>query len=110
MISGLDQLAKYLPTRWAWDELVFPPPPYKPHMPHQSGDLEYIMDRVVDLGWMLPSLQSSVSQQHREFVCMVHGLLFEGSVLAYNPAINGAECIPVRGSASDLLLVEEAST
>ena len=34
MISCLDQLTKCLPTRWAWDELVFPPPPIKPHMPH----------------------------------------------------------------------------
>ena len=26
VISHLDQLAKCLPTRWAWDELVFPLP------------------------------------------------------------------------------------
>ena len=41
---------------------------------------------------------------------MVLGLLFEGSVLAYDSATNGAEWIPIQGSASDLSLVEEAST
>ena len=30
-------------------------------------------------------------------------------MLAYDPATNGAEWIPVQGSASDLLPVEEAS-
>ena len=56
VISCLDQLAKYLPTRWAWDELVFPPPPTKPCLPHQSGHLGYIRGSMVDLGQALPSL------------------------------------------------------
>ena len=43
VISHLDQLAKHLPTRRAWDELVFPPPPAEPCMPCQSGHLGYII-------------------------------------------------------------------
>ena len=49
VISHLDQLAKRLPTRRAWDELVFPPPPAEPHMPHWSGHLGYIRGHMVDL-------------------------------------------------------------
>ena len=33
VISHLDQIPKRLPTRWAWDDLVFPPPSAKPCMP-----------------------------------------------------------------------------
>ena len=110
VISCLDQLAKCLPTSWAWNELVFPPPPAKPHMPHRSGHLGYIRGCVVALGQMLPSLRFCVSEPDIEFICMAWGVLFEGSVLAYDPTTNGAEWIPVQGSASNLSPVEEAST
>ena len=40
---------------------------------------------------------------------MVQGLLFEGSVLAYDPTANGVKWILVRGSASNLSPAEEAS-
>ena len=95
---------------WAWDELVFLPPPTKTRTPHRSGHLGYIRGRMVDLGWALPSLHFHISKQDGEFVCMARGLLFEGSVLAYDPTTKGTEWIPMWGSASDLLLVEEAST
>ena len=71
VISHLDQLAKCLPTRQTWDELVFLPPPAEPHTPHQSGHLGYIRGCVVDLGWVLPSLHFHISEQDREFICMV---------------------------------------
>ena len=58
VISHLDQLAKCLPTRQDWDELVFPPPPAEPHMPCRSGHLGYIRGCVVDLGWVLPHCTS----------------------------------------------------
>ena len=62
VISHLDQLARCLPTRQAWDELVFLPPPTKPCMPHQSGHLGYIMGHVVDLGWMPPCNSASANR------------------------------------------------
>ena len=110
MISCLDQLAKCLPTRRAWDELVFLPPPAEPHMPCQSGHLGYIRGCVVDLGWVLPSLHFCISEPVGDFICMVQGLLFKGSVLAYDPTTNGVEWIPMWGSASDRSPAEEVST
>ena len=109
VISHLNQLAKHLPTMWAWDELVFPPPPAEPYMPCQSGHLGYIRGHVVYLGWGLPSLHFCISEPDGEFICMVQGLLFEGSVLANDLTTNGTKWIPVLGSASDLSPVEEAS-
>ena len=101
VIPHLDQLAKCLPTRQAWDELVFPPPPAKSHMPCRSGHLEYIRGCVVDLGWALPSLCFCVSELNGEFICMAWGLLFEESMLAYDPTTNGAKWIPMWGSAGN---------
>ena len=109
VIFCLDQLAKCFPTRWAWDELVFLPPPAEPHMPHQSGHLGYIRGHIVDLGWALTSLCFRITKPNREFICMVQGLLSEGSMLAYDSTTNGAKWIPMQGSASNLSPVEEAS-
>ena len=40
---------------------------------------------------------------------MVQGLLFEGSILAYNLATNGSDWISVRGTINDLSPTEDAS-
>ena len=59
---------------------------------------------------MLPSTWFHVSQPDGQFVCVAWGLLFQGTMLANNPASNEAKWIPVRGTASDLSQAEEAST
>ena len=96
--------------RKAWDELVFPPPSAVPHTLHWSGHLGYIQEQVVELGPVLPSMWFCVSQPDRQFVCVARGLLFEGSMLAYDPTSKEAEWIPVWGMAGDLSQPEEAST
>ena len=59
---------------------------------------------------MLPTTQFPINQPTGEFVCMARGLLFEDSILIYDPTCNEAEWIPVRGMEEDLSQVEEAST
>ena len=54
VISHLDNLAQCQPTRKAWDELVFPPPPVAPCSPCWSRHFGYIQGQVVELGRMLP--------------------------------------------------------
>ena len=105
----LDELAQHVPTRKAWDELIFLPPPAEPHAPHQSGHLGYIMGCTVDLGSALPPLWFCISGPNGEFICIAWGLLFKGSMLTYDPATNEAKWVPMQGTTSDLLLVEEAS-
>ena len=77
VISCLDQLAKCLPTRQAWDKLVFLPPPAEPCTPHQSGHLGYIRGSMVDLGQVLPSLCFHISEQdgppRHEACCLREG-------------------------------------
>ena len=90
VISHLDELSQHVPARKAWDKLIFLPLPAEPHAPCQSGHLGYIMGHTVDLGSPLPPLQFHVSDPNSEFICIVWGLLFKGSALAYDPATNGA--------------------
>ena len=96
--------------RKAWDELVCLPPSAVPHTPHWSGHLGYIQGQVVELGPVLPSMWFCIIQPDRPFVCIAWGLLFEGSMLVYDPASNEAEWIPVWGTASNLSQAEEAFT
>ena len=110
VISCLDELAQHMPIRKTSDEFVFLPSPAEPHAPHQSRHLGYIMGHSVDLGSALPSLQFHVSGPNGEFICIAWGLLFEGSVLTYDPTTNGAEWVPMQGTTSNLSSVEEAST
>ena len=44
-----------------------------------------------------------------KFICSERGLVFKGSMLAYNPSSNEVEWIPVRGTSSDLFQAEERS-
>ena len=65
---------------------------------------------AVDLGSTLPPLPFFISGPNGEFICIAWGLLFKGSVLAYDPATNGAKWVPVWGTTSNLSPLEEAST
>ena len=110
VISQLDNLAQCQPMRKACDELVCPPPPAAPCSPHCSGHLGYIQGWAVELGHMLPAMRFHVSQPSGDFVSMARGLLFEGNILAYDPACNEAEWVPMWGMAEDLSRAEEAFT
>ena len=109
VISHLDELAQHMPNRKAWDKLIFPTPPAELHAPCQSRHLGYIMGPTMDQGSTLPPLQFHISSPNGEFICIVQGLLFKGSVLTYDPATNGAKWVPMWGTASNLSPVEEVS-
>ena len=109
VISYLDNLAQCLPTRKAWDELVCLPPSTVPCTPCWTGHLGYIQGQVVELGPLLPSTWLCISQPGGQFICVALGLLFEGSMLAYNPVSNEVEWIPVQGMVSDLSQVGKTS-
>ena len=64
--------------------------------------------QVVDLGPMMPVAQFQVMERGT-YLCTARALVFEGSILTYNPALNEAEWVPVRGLASDLSWAEEKS-
>ena len=70
----------------------------------------YCHGQVVDLSPVMPGTQYWVTEEGGAYPCVARGLVFEGSVLAYNPAMNEAELIPVYGLANDLTWAKEKST
>ena len=108
-ISYLDELAVCCPTSEAWDKLVWPPMAATPRVPTEAKSYGYCQGQAVDLGPMMPAAQFWVSNKLGTYLCTARALVFEGSILMYNPAIK-VEWIPVRGLANDLSWGEKRST
>ena len=109
VISYLDEIASHQPLHRAWDQFVWPPPSSMHPTPSQDQPLGFIQGCIMELGLTMPPMQFHVSSPSREFLSYAQGLLYEGTVLAYDPTMNSPEWIPVCGTASDLTWVEEAS-
>ena len=70
----------------------------------------YTLGQVVDLSPVMPVAQFWVTEEGGAYLCTARALVFKGSILAYNPAMNEAEWVPVHGLANDLSWAEEKST
>ena len=57
----------------------------------------------------MPGAQFRVTEEGGAYLCTVRALVFEGSILAYNPALNEAEWVPAHSQAHDLSWAEERS-
>ena len=69
----------------------------------------YCCSHMVDLSPMMPVAQFLVTDKGGAYLCIVRPLVFKGSVLVYNPAMNEAEWVPVHGLTNDLTWAEERS-
>ena len=76
---------------------------------HRSRVLRLLSGLVVDLSPMMPAMQFHVTNERGLYLCTARALVFEGSILAYNPTLNEAKWIPLRGLAKDLSWPEERS-
>ena len=110
VITFLDELAVWVPTLDAWDQLVWPPTAAVPWALTEAKLYGYYHGQVVDLSPVMPVTQYWVTEEGGAYLCVARGLVFEGSVLAYNPTMNEAEWIPVCGLANDLTWAEERPT
>ena len=55
----------------------------------------------------MPAMEFRVTDEEGTYLCMARGLVFEGSILAYDPTRDEAEWVPTRGIANDLSWLEE---
>ena len=101
-ISYLDELAVRCPTSEAWDELVWLPMAASLRVPTEAESYGYCWYQVVDLGPMMLAAQFWVTNEQGTYLFTTRALVFEGSMLMYNPVIDEAEWIPTRGLANDL--------
>ena len=55
----------------------------------------------------MPVTEFRVTDEEGTYLCVVRGLVFEGSILVYDPARDEAEWVPARGVANNLSWAEE---
>ena len=65
--------------------------------------------QAIDLRPIMPATQLRVTNEVGTYLCVVWALVFEGSILAYNPARDEVEWVLVCGLPNDLSWVEEKS-
>ena len=110
IISYLDELAVHVPTLEAWDQMVWPTMTAIPPALTEAELYGYTWGQAVDLGPVMLVAQFWVTEEGGAYLCTARALVFEGSILVYNPAMNEAEWVPVHGLANDLSWAEERST
>ena len=69
----------------------------------------YRHGHAIDLGPIMLATQFRVTDEEGTYLCAAWALVFEGSVLVYNPARDEVEWVPTHGVTNDLSLVEERS-
>ena len=109
IISYLNELAVRIPTRKAWDQMVWPTTAAILCVPTKAKSYGYCQGQVVDLSPMMLAMQFCVAEERGTYLCTVRALVFEGSILAYNPTLNEAKWVPTCGLANDLSWAEERS-
>ena len=109
VITFLDELVVWVPSLDAWDQLVWLPTAAIPWALTEAELYGYCSSQVVDLSPVMLAAQFWVTDKGGTYLCIARALVFEGSVLAYNPAKNKAEWVPVHGLANDLTWAKERS-
>ena len=81
-------------------------------MPRALTEMEqygYYRGQAIDLEPIILAMQFRVTDEAGTYLCAVWALVFEGSVLAYNPTRDEVEWVPTCGLTNDPTWVEEKS-
>ena len=100
VISYLNELAVRIPTREAWDKMVWPTMEAILQVPTKAESYGYCWGQAVDLSPMMLAMQFHVTDERGAYLCTMRALVFEGSILTYNPALNEAKPVLGRGEIS----------
>ena len=103
VISYLDKLAVHVPTLEAWDQMVWPTTVAILCALTEAELYGYCWGQAVDLSPMMPVAEFWVLEEGEAYLCTARALVFEGSILKYNPTLNEAEWVPACGLANDSL-------
>ena len=107
VITFLDDMAVRTPMLDAWDQFVWPPSAAIPRTAMQVEQYGYHRENTIDLSAVMPATEFRVIDEEGTYLCAAHGLVFEGSILAYDPARDEAEWVPTHGVANNLNWAEE---
>ena len=96
-ITFLDDLAMRVPTLNVWDQFVWPPGMAMPRATTEVEQYGYCCSHTIDLGPVMLATQFRVTDEEGTYLCAAWALVFEGSVLAYNPTRDEVEWVPACG-------------
>ena len=99
----------HIPSLDAWDQFVWPPGMAMPWATMEVEQYGYCHGHAIDLSPVMPATQFRVTDEEGTYLCVTWALVFEGSVLAYNPTRDKAEWVPTRSIANILSWAEERS-
>ena len=102
-------MAVRVPTLDAWDQFVWLPSVAMPRAAMEVEQYGYHCGNAADLGQVMPAMEFRVTDKEGTYLCAVWVLVFEGSVLVYNPTRDEAEWVLTCGIANDLSWAEERS-
>ena len=106
-ITFLDDLAVHVPTLDAWDQFIWPPSVAMPWAATEVEQYGYCHGDAMDLGAVMPVMEFRVTDEEGAYLCVVWGLIFKGSILAYNATRDEVEWVPTCGVTNDLSWAEE---
>ena len=106
----MDDLAVWVPSLDAWDQFIWPPAAAMPQALIEAKQYGYHCGQAIDLRPVMPAAQLRVTDDSGTYLCVARALVFEGSILAYNPARVEAEWVPMHGLTNNLTWAEERST
>ena len=109
VITFLDNMAVHVPTLNAWDQFVWPSNAAMPRAITEVEQYGYRHGNAIDLGPVMLVMQFRVTDEEGTYLCAMWALVFEGSILAYNPARDEAEWVPTCSVGNDLSWAEERS-
>ena len=108
-ITFLDDVAMRVPTLDAWDQFVWLPSAAMPWATTEVEQYGYRHGHTIDLGPVMPATQFRVTDEEGTYLCVVWALVYEGSILPYNPTRDEVVWVPIHGITNDLSWTEERS-
>ena len=108
-ITFLDDMAMRTPNFNAWDQFAWPPGVVMPRAATEVEQYGYCCGHAIDLSSIMLVTQLRVIDKEGTYLCVAWALIFEGSILAYNPARDEAEWVPTCDITNDLSWAEERS-
>ena len=109
VITFIDELAIWVPRLDPWDQFVWLPATAVLGVLTEAELYGYCRGQAVVLRPVMPVAQLRVMDEVETYLCVARALVFEGSILAYNPTGDEAEWVPACGLANDLTWAEERS-
>ena len=108
-ITFIDDVAMHIPSLEAWDQFVWLPGAAMPWATTEVEQYSYHCRHTIDLSQVMPVTQFRVTDEEGTYLCVAWALVFERSILAYNPTRDEVEWVPTCGIANDLSWAEERS-